>query len=132
MRYRSSSAALAVLVLMLTGARSAPGQDFDLTISGACPGRIVLAWRGAMPPNPLAICYSHETGTFRLPAGACGGTITGLGPRGLRLVRVIPSRPDGQGRAGGEATAEFCGGYVQLILFTGYSECPVSNVARLP
>lgn len=123
---------LLLAAALLVPCAMAPAQQFSVAAGGECPGRVTIRWDGAYPNHRLGICFSSERGTFTLPAGPCCSTILGLSSRNLQLVRVIGSGPQGRGQVSAEAKAQRCGGYIQLIAYTGAYDCPVSNVAQLP
>ena len=118
--------------VVLSADNVALGQDFDLEAGGTCPGRISIRWKGAPSDVYLAVCYSSLLGSYTLPAGPCCGTVLGLSSRQLQLIRTVRSGSTGTGHASGQADPSRCGGFLQRVAFTGYYDCPVSNVAALP
>ena len=101
-----------------------------ISIEGSCPGAVRFRWEGAAPNEWAGLLYSDERGTITL-SQPCGGTVIGLGPRGLRLVSVFRTSANGAGVANGQADSRSCGGFLQLVVQDGYP-CTTSNVVQVP
>lgn len=123
-------AAVFAVVACLAAARGAHAQVV-ISIEGDCPGRIALRWEGATPDRWMALLYADTTGNYTIPNVWCAGTETGLGTRNLRLVSLLRSGPQGSGTRAGQASAQFCGGYLQLLV-NDARPCSTSNVAQIP
>lgn len=63
----------------------------SLRLSGACPGRVTVAWAGATPSRPMGILFAASTGNFVIPGGVCAGTQTAwmLVHAHFRVSRVL-------------------------------------------
>lgn len=126
---RTIIAATLIAVACLGAASTAQAQAV-LTLEGDCPGRMALRWDGATPDRWMALLYADTTGNYTIPNVWCAGTQTGLGTRNLRLVSLLRSGPQGSGTHSGRASAQFCGGYLQMIVY-GFP-CSTSNVVQIP
>lgn len=104
-------------------------SGINLTVSGSCPGRVVVSWSNAQPNATVALIFARNTGSFVIPFGPCRGTVLGLGNSGIRLVSTFPSGLNGTGSRTGNAGAPSCGGYLQMH---DIPNCTLSNVAQLP
>lgn len=101
-----------------------------ISIEGDCPGAMRFRWEGATPDQWAGLIYSDERGNFTLNQ-PCGGTVTGLGTRGLRLVWLFRTGAAGQGAATGRAASPSCGGSLQMVVQDG-NPCTTSNVVQIP
>ncbi|MFT4625851.1 MAG: hypothetical protein ACI8PZ_004522 [Myxococcota bacterium] len=108
---------LPVLRTVVAVAIAAPSVAYavDLTVGGACPGRMTLTVSDATPDADIALVSAAGFGASSLPGGVCAGTPLGIGPAGIALRGVV--RADGVGTAmltpGIRAPA--CGAVVQAI-----------------
>lgn len=106
-------------------------RDPVLSVDGACPGQLRVAWEGAEPNRAAALLFSRVRGAYTIAGGAvCGGTMLGLGTEGLRLHRRFDSGPEGAGEMDGTAVPASCGGYLQIVVIG--SPCSTSNVVQIP
>ncbi len=122
--------AAAVAALACLGAASIAPAQVVITLDGSCPGVVRFRWEGASPNQWAGLIYSDERGNFTLNQ-PCGGTVTGLGVRGLRLVAVFRTGGDGEGAVSGRATTPSCGGFLQMVVQDG-NPCTTSNVLQIP
>ncbi len=122
-------AAVVAAVACLSAARGA-GAQVVISLEGACPGAMRLRWEGATPDQWAGLIYSDERGNFTLNQPG-GGTVTGLGTRGLRLVWLFRTGAAGQGAATGRAASPSCGGFLQRVVQDG-NPCTTSNVVQIP
>lgn len=107
------------------------GGGYTLTITGTCPGQVTISWSGATPNAQQALLFATSQGNFVIPTGRpCAGTQLGLSANQLRVVTPPGtfSTGNGSGSISGNAGAQACGGFLQLI--QGGS-CTTSNVAGL-
>lgn len=106
------------------------GNGRALQITGRCPGRLTVEWRGATPGRSAALIVGAVREPFTIPSGPCGGTVLGISGQ-VRLVDPpgLFSTGDGSGTITGTAGSSACGRYLQLI--EGGS-CATSNVAPIP
>lgn len=120
-----------VLAGVSNGAATFAGPDaLTISIDGSCPGVVRFRWDGASPDQWAGLIYSDERGNFTLNQ-PCGGTVTGLGTRGLRLVWLFRTGAAGQGAASGRAASPSCGGFLQMVVQDG-NPCSTSNVVQIP
>lgn len=122
-------ATVVAAVACLSAARGARAQVV-ISLEGACPGAMRLRWEGATPDQWAGLIYSDERGNFTLNQ-PCGGTVTGLGTRGLRLVWLFRTGASGVGAATGRAASPSCGGFLQMVVQDG-NPCTTSNVVQIP
>ncbi len=107
---------------------AASGQNPAMRVEGACPGSLNIEVRGATPNGIIAILIGFQTGSTRIPSGACQGTMLGLDSRGLRVATI--QRADREGtlalmpRVGPAA----CGKYLQAI---DGRTCGTTNVVQI-
>lgn len=121
-------AVLSIAAVALDAGRAAACMgDYTLSITGTCPGRIRLEWSGALPDRQQAIVASREEGHEVIPSGQCAGTVLGLGPRQLYLVRLYRTG-SGSGFVNAN-TGQYCGWFVQLV---EGGTCRTSNVVLSP
>lgn len=113
----------------LGAARGAHAQPV-ISLEGQCPGAMRFRWEGASPNAWAGLIYSDERGNFTLNQ-PCGGTVAGLGVRGLRLVWLFHTGAGGEGAAIGRAAAPSCGGFLQMVVQDG-NPCTTSNVVQIP
>lgn len=124
--------AVAAAVVFAFPALASAG-DLTLEVSGDCPGQLTLRWSGAEPRRPMAICFSPNLGSFRMPnGGPCAGTLLGLSGTRLRIVSILRSGSDGSGLVSGESSKDVCGGYLQLVVHGSVGlPCQTSNVVQV-
>ena len=104
--------------------------DFDLTVSGVCPGQITVSWDGAPANATLGLLFAAGPGDAVIPNGQpCAGTQLGLSPAQLQLVATFPSGDSGGGNRQGNAPGAACGASLQLI---AAGSCETSNVTQIP
>ncbi len=127
---KHSVLAVALAALACLGAASGAAAQVVITLDGSCPGVVRFRWDGASPDQWAGLIYSDERGNFTLNQ-PCGGTMTGLGTRGLRLVWLFRTGAGGEGTASGRAAAPSCGGFLQLVVQDG-NPCTTSNVVQIP
>ena len=102
----------------------------SLRVSGPCPGRITIEWRGAAPGRVQALVTGAMRGSFIIPNGQpCAGTTLGLAGH-VRLVDPpgLCGTGSGSGTLAGTVGTSACGHIVQLV--EGGS-CATSNVAEI-
>lgn len=104
------------------------GGQYNISITGQCPGTVNLSWSGALPGRQQGILFASNTGTFTINTGVCSGTQLGLGTQNLRLYNTIGSG-NGAGSVNAQASAGACRGYIQMIQVPG---CETSNVVQVP
>lgn len=127
---RGSFVAAVLAAVACLGAASGARAQVVISIDGACPGAMRLRWEGATPDQWAGLIYSDERGNFTLNQ-PCGGTVTGLGTRGLRLVWLFRTGASGEGAATGRAASPSCGGFLQMVVQDG-NPCTTSNVVQIP
>jgi hypothetical protein len=110
---------------------SACEPAYELRLFGKCPGLVRVEWANATPGRQQALVFGTGLGLTRIPeAYPCTGTP--LGVRGqVRLVDPPGyfNTQEGSGALTGQAGANACGRYLQLV--EGGS-CRTSNVAQIP
>ncbi len=114
--------ALAVLSLPLA-AQAAP----SLSIEGECPGLSTIEITGLTPGGNMTMLFSAGLGEGAIPAGGCGGTITGLDP--VRWAMTMPDVDgDGRMRFSPFMPESACGKHVQIMDPT---DCSLSGIATI-
>ncbi|GEM_PF-4915690 len=96
-----------------------------------CPsgGTVKLAWTNAKPNGTVAVLYSRQLGTERIPRQfACAGLQFDLGLPTLIRAGTGRSDSDGSGEFNGVIRPSVCGGYVQMIDIKG---CATTNVVPI-
>ena len=106
----------------------APALALDLTVSGACPGDMVLVADGAVPRGNVALVSGAGAGSVAIPSGPCAGTRLGLGPAGLTLRGVLAVDATGRAALTPRVPAPACGALVQAV---DLETCDVSPVRPL-
>lgn len=105
---------------------------YTLSVSGACPGTVVIHWENAAPGSHQGLVYGQRLATTTIPPGsACAGTVIGV-TGSVRLVTppgIFGTGATGSGMLSGQASQGACHGY--LVLVEGGS-CGKSNIAPLP
>ena len=108
----------------------AGGDELTLTVGGACPGTVTVAWENATPNSTLALIFAQNTGSVQVPPGnPCAGTQLGLGANQIQEVNRFPSGANGSGQRNGQTGASACGGFLQLL---EVPSCDTSNVDQIP
>lgn len=105
----------------------AVAQDYTLTLTGQCPGRICMEWSGATPNHRQGVVIASRLGRTIIPTGGCAGTELGIQDN-LWLVYVIGTE-SGEGKRYGNAGSHPCGWQMQLV---ESRTCRVSNTAQFP
>ncbi len=118
-------------LLMAFVAPASFASDPAISLMGDCPGQVEVRWSGATASRIAVLCFSQELGDYLLPGGPCGGTLLGLGSRGIRVARYFRTGPNGEGAIRGHAAPIACGGYLQMVVVDA-SPCTTSNVAQIP
>ncbi len=106
------------------------GSGARISISGDCPGRVVVAWSNATANKPMAIVSAASAGGYVIPGGPCAGTTLGLSSSGLQ-VNYQGNTGSGAGQVGSSVGTGACGRYVQMVVVSG-SPCETSNVVQVP
>jgi len=98
----------------------------DLSLSGNCPGSMIVTITGATPGATVAVGIGSDMSGTTLPGGACAGTEIELG--GIQTRRELTA--DGEGNVTLNATpgAGICGGLVQAV---DISTCEASDVVSV-
>ncbi len=118
--------------LLLVG-RSALAQcnDYQLSITGTCPGTVTVFWGGAPPASTQALIIGNTLGSFTIPPGACFGTVICIQGSVGMVGTPFSTGTAGVGSISGTASAGACGRY--LIAVTNFgSPCQVSNPVQIP
>ena len=114
--------ALALLSLPLA-AQAAP----SLSIEGECPGLSTIEITGLTPGGNMTMLFSAGLGEGAIPAGGCGGTITGLDP--VRWAMTTPDVDgDGNMRFSPFMPESACGKHVQIMDPT---DCSLSGIVTI-
>lgn len=100
---------------------------YRLSVSGDCPGRVVVSWSGATPNKQQGLVFGANQGNTTIPNGVCQGTPLGIQGQ-VRLVRTVGTGPNGEGSLSGNAGTASCGHFLQ---FVEAPSCNVSNVAPI-
>lgn len=100
---------------------------YRLSITGDCPGRVTVQWRGATPNTQQGLVFGANTGNTTIPNGVCQGTVLGLQGQ-VRLVNTFGTG-NGAGSMSGSVGTSSCGHYLQLV---EAPSCNVSNVVEIP
>lgn len=104
-------------------------SQYTLSVTGTCPGQVVVAWENAAPSSQQGLVFGMNLGNTIIPPGsACEGTSLGISG-GIRLVRVVSTGANGSGTLTGNTSSGACGAYLQLI---EANSCRTSNIAQLP
>jgi hypothetical protein len=99
------------------------GPGLTLSLSGACPGPVVLDTTGGTPGGPFAVARSDRLGAFAVRSGPCAGTTLAVYSTNIRLV-ATPSF-DGAGEKRATPTLGVCGKYYQIVDLTTCATSPV-------
>ncbi|MCC6906732.1 MAG: hypothetical protein IT430_02210 [Phycisphaerales bacterium] len=102
--------------------------SLSLSVTGACPGTVTVAWNNATPNTQLAIVFGQNQGSTIIPGGPCAGTELGV-QNGVQLIRTVSSGANGNGSVNGAAGTAACGRYLQLV---EAGSCDTSNVDQIP
>jgi hypothetical protein len=100
----------------------------SFTVAGSCPGPMEFSVSGNTPGGEVAILSAVTTGSQVIPAGPCGGVVTGLSSRGLSLRRVLTADADGRVMMSPLIPDGACSGVVQAL---DVATCTMSNTAGL-
>ena len=100
---------------------------YRLSISGDCPGRVTVSWRGATPNEQQGLVFGASQGNTTIPTGVCQGTVLGIQGQ-VRLVNTMGTGPNGEGSVSGNAGTAACGHFLQLV---EVPSCNVSNVVEI-
>lgn len=105
---------------------------YTLTVTGVCPGTVVIGWENAAPRSQQGLVYGARLGSTTIPLNSpCAGTIIGVAGS-VRLVTppgAFNTGSNGSGMLTGQASSGACHGY--LVLIEGGS-CRTSNIAQVP
>ncbi len=102
------------------------GGNYQLEVTGECPGTLTVSWSGATPSRQQGLVLGDRIGSTTIPRGPCRGTVLGLQGR-VQLIRTLPTG-SGSGSVNGTANA-FCGRQLQLV---ESGSCNTSNVVAIP
>jgi len=103
------------------------GGSPDLSITGDCPGDIVLNLTGGTPGGSIALVSSASEGSSNVPQGSCAGTPLGLSAPGL--LAIVPLDGNGAFSTTRNVPAPLCGLFLQVL---DLGTCQTSNVAQIP
>ena len=98
-----------------------------IAIEGKCPGRLTFRWDRTEPDLWAGLCWGRNRGLTVIPL-PCSGTELGI-QGSVTLFTVFRTGPEGRGRLSGEASQQFCGGYLQVLVV---DTCDTSNVVQVP
>ncbi|MCB9695375.1 MAG: putative metal-binding motif-containing protein [Alphaproteobacteria bacterium] len=104
-----------------------PSLAATLDTSGTCGGPVVFDAAGLTPGGLYAVLSAPTTGSTVVPAGACAGTILGLGPTPV-LRTFAQANGSGSAHLTVNVPALACGQQVQVV---DGATCDVSNVVEL-
>lgn len=122
---------IAVAVALLGSSAFAQCSDYQLSITGSCPGTVTLFWGGAPPSSTQGLIIANTPGAFTIPTGPCTGTVICIQGSVALIPPLFGTGPAGVGSVSGTATTGACGRY--LILVTNFgSPCKVSNPVQIP
>lgn len=125
---KSRMATAAIVLGMVLSTSAALAQDPAMRIGGTCPGSLSIEVRGATPNGIIAILIGFQTGSTRIPAGACQGTTLGLDSRGLRVATVQRADREGTLMLAPRVGPGACGKYLQAI---DGATCGTTNVVQI-
>ncbi|MAW59471.1 MAG: hypothetical protein CMJ94_01405 [Planctomycetes bacterium] len=101
----------------------------QLSASGSCPGPMTFTVNGGAPGDPCKFGYAFGTGSYVIPGGPCGGTVTGLDATATPLPGTYFFDGAGQVNQTFFVPPAACGAvYVQAI---NLADCCTSNVIAL-
>lgn len=100
--------------------------DFQLVLSGECPGEEIVTVASATPNGSVEIYRSAREGSGGVPSGPCEGTETGLDHP--TLIGVLTVDADGGAATVVMPPAKTCG---QLLQPLDVTTCAVGNVSRV-
>lgn len=122
---------IAALVLLLGGRAFGQCSDYQLSISGSCPGTVTVFWGGAPPSSLQALVIANTPGSFTIPIGPCFGTVICIQGSVGMVGTPFSTGPAGVGAVSGTAGPGACGKW--LIAVTNFgSPCKVSNPVMIP
>lgn len=102
------------------------GSPSTLTISGSCPGPIIISVAGATPGAQIGLAWSVNAGVSSVPGGACGGTALGLAAP--RLLTFLTADASGAAAFTANAPSSACGVFLQAV---DLGACVGSNVEQI-
>ncbi|MFG0329887.1 MAG: hypothetical protein ACF8PN_08320 [Phycisphaerales bacterium] len=106
-------------------ALAAIARNFEIEVTGTCPGALTITANNATPNATVALFYARNTGSFTIPPGyTCSGTQLDLDST-VRIVQTAPADASGTAVFSGNVSASVCGGVVQAMDGTN---CEISNV----
>jgi len=103
------------------------GGGVELSITGSCPGAVSIIGMGATPNAGVGIISSASEGSDVLNGGPCAGSVSGL--TNPSFFNIIPTNGNGDAQFDGNAPANICGRFLQLVDANG---CVLSNVVAIP
>jgi hypothetical protein len=106
----------------------APGVPLALDISGACPGRLTIAARGATPNGRVHFLRATGSGNAVWPAGPCAGTQLGL-DGSVKRLRTLTADANGIVSFTINAPPGVCG--VCLVQAIDIGTCSTTDVGAL-
>ena len=121
---------IAALIALFTGRAFGQCSDYQLSITGACPGTVTVFWGGAPPASTQGLIIANTLGSFTLPPGPCVGTLICIQGAVALVPPTFSTGPAGVGSVSGAVGAGACGRY--LIAVTAGAACKVSNPVQIP
>ncbi len=123
---------IAALIALL-GSTSAFGQcsDYQLSITGTCPGSVTVFWGGAPPSSTQGLIIGNTIGSFTIPPGPCAGTVICVQGAVSLITPTFGTGPAGVGSVSGSVSSGACGRYLVAVTNFG-SPCKVSNPVQIP
>ena len=104
------------------------GGSDRLTISGTCPGGVVIEGTGFAPGESVAVYRGIGSGAAPVPGGPCAGTTTGFGSL-LKFHGTASADATGTVTISPTVPAPACG---QAMQMQSMATCGFTNVAPFP
>lgn len=122
---------IAAIIALFGGRALGQCSDYQLSITGACPGTVTVFWGGAPPASTQGLIIGNTIGSFTIPPGPCVGTVICIQGAVMLVPPTFGTGPAGVGSVTGTVGAGACGRY--LIAVTNFgSPCKVSNPVQIP